>query len=112
MRRRAPDEPGGDQEATDFYFGGVIRFDDEPVPDVVVSVEGGGFEAETVTDADGRWRLYVPEKEDYTLTIDESTLPEGVIVDPGRDSGRRRTSTVRPHELRDHQPLPRRGRTA
>ena len=23
----APDEPGGDQEATDFYFGGVITFD-------------------------------------------------------------------------------------
>ena len=43
----APDEPGGDQEATDYYFGGVIKFDDEPVPDVVVSVEGGGFEAET-----------------------------------------------------------------
>ena len=77
----APDEPGGDQEATDYYFGGVIKFDDEPVPDVVVSVEGGGFEASTVTGADGRWRLYVPEKEAYTLTVDESTLPEGVIVE-------------------------------
>lgn len=80
----APDTPGGDQEATDYYFAGVIRFDDEAVPDVTVSVEGGGFEAETVTDAEGRWRLYVPEKDDYVLTIDEETLPDGVIVDPAQ----------------------------
>lgn len=77
----APDTPGGDQEATDFYFGGVITFEEKPVPDVTVSVSGGGFEAETVTNADGQWRLYVPEKDTYELTVDESTLPEGVIVD-------------------------------
>lgn len=78
----APDTPGADQEATDFYFGGVITFDGEPVPDVVMAVEGNGFDAETVTDAEGKWRLYVPEKEEYTLTVDEETLPDGVIVDP------------------------------
>ncbi len=77
----APDTPGADQEKTDYYFGGVITFDDEPVADVTVAVEGGGFEAETVTGADGRWRLYVPEKDTYTLTVDESTLPDGVIVE-------------------------------
>ncbi|KAA9084061.1 branched-chain amino acid ABC transporter permease [Microbacterium radiodurans] len=77
----APDQPGGDQEKTDFYFAGVITFDGAPVPDAGVSVEGNGFDAETVTDADGRWRLYVPEKETYTLTVDESTLPDGVIVE-------------------------------
>lgn len=77
----APDTPGGDQEATDFYFGGVITFEDKPVPDVTVKVSGGGFDAETVTNAEGQWRLYVPEKDTYTLTVDESTLPDGVIVD-------------------------------
>jgi branched-chain amino acid transport system permease protein len=77
----APDTPGGDQEATDFYFGGIITFEDKPLEGVGVSVEGGGFEAETVTDAEGRWRLYVPEKDEYTLTVDEETLPEGVIVE-------------------------------
>jgi len=76
-----PDTPGGDQEKTSFYFAGVIKFDDEPVPNVVMSIDGNGFEASTMTDAEGRWRLYVPEKETYTLTVDESTLPEGVIVD-------------------------------
>src|SRR5918995_1231007 len=77
----APDTPGGDQEETDYYFGGIITFEDEPVPDATVKVSGGGFEAETVTDAEGRWRLYVPEKETYTLEVVEDTLPEGVIVE-------------------------------
>lgn len=76
------DDGGGDeQEVTDYFFAGVIKFDDEPIPDVHVSIEGGGFEAETVTDETGRWMLYVPEKDTYTLTVDESTLPDGVIVD-------------------------------
>ena len=34
----APDTPGGDQEATDYYFGGVITFEEKPVPDVTASV--------------------------------------------------------------------------
>jgi branched-chain amino acid transport system permease protein len=61
--------PGDDQTKTDFYFAGVITFEEKPVPDVVVSVEGNGFKAETETDADGKWRLYVPEKGTYKLTI-------------------------------------------
>ncbi|WP_441980819.1 ABC transporter permease subunit [Microbacterium sp. 2RAF4] len=69
------------QEVTDFYFAGVVTFDDQPVEGVVMSIEGKGFDGETETDADGKWRLYVPEKEKYTLTVDESTLPDGVIVD-------------------------------
>jgi len=77
----APDTPGGDQEETDFYFGGVITFEDEPVPDATVTVSGGGFDAETVTDAEGRWRLYVPEKDVYTLEVVEDTLPDGVVVE-------------------------------
>lgn len=69
------------QEVTDFYFGGVITFDDEPVEGVELSVSGNGFEGETETDAEGKWRLYVPEKETYTITVNEETLPDGVIVD-------------------------------
>ncbi|WP_350353416.1 branched-chain amino acid ABC transporter permease [Microbacterium sp. A8/3-1] len=70
-----------EQEVTDFYFAGVITFDDEPVEGVVMEIEGNGFKGETETDADGKWRLYVPEKDKYTLTVDEKTLPDGVIVD-------------------------------
>ena len=75
------DETDDGQEITDFYFAGVITFDDEPVADVTVAVDGNGFNAETATDADGKWQLYVPEKATYTLTVDEDTLPEGVIVE-------------------------------
>ncbi len=77
----AAEETDDGQEITDFYFAGVITFDDDPVEGVVMSVEGNGFEGETETDAEGKWRLYVPEKDTYTLTVDEDTLPDGVIVD-------------------------------
>jgi len=69
------------QEKTDFYFAGVISYDDKPIEGVVVKIEGNGFSADTETDAEGKWRLYVPEKATYTLTVDESTLPKGVIVE-------------------------------
>jgi neutral amino acid transport system permease protein len=69
------------QEVTDFYFGGVITNDDQPVDGVELSISGNGFEGETETDAEGKWRLYVPEKETYTITVNEETLPDGVIVD-------------------------------
>ncbi len=69
------------QEVTDFYLAGVVTFDDQPVEGVVMSIDGKGFKGETETDAEGKWRLYVPEKAKYTLTVDESTLPDGVIVD-------------------------------
>jgi len=69
------------QEVTEFYFAGVVTFDDQPVEGVVMSIDGKGFKGETETDAEGKWRLYVPEKAKYTLTVDESSLPDGVIVD-------------------------------
>lgn len=75
------EETDDGQEITDFYFAGVITFDDQPVEGVVMTIEGNGFEGETETDAEGKWRLYVPEKDTYTLTVDEDTLPDGVIVD-------------------------------
>lgn len=69
------------QEVTEFYFAGVVTFDDQPVEGVVMSIDGKGFKGETETDADGKWRLYVPDKATYTLTVDEESLPDGVIVD-------------------------------
>lgn len=69
------------QEITQFYFGGRITYQDQPIPDVVLSVKGSGFEGKTKTDAEGSWRLYVPKKAEYTIAIDEDTLPKGVIVD-------------------------------
>lgn len=75
------DDTGTDQEVTDYFFAGVIQHDREPISGVIVSIEGNGFSAETETDETGRWTLYVPEKDTYVLTVDEDTLPEGVIVE-------------------------------
>lgn len=65
---------------TDYFFAGFISYKDKPLADVVVKIDGNGFSAETKTDAEGSWKLYVPKKATYTLTVDESTLPSGVIV--------------------------------
>ncbi|WP_084516119.1 branched-chain amino acid ABC transporter permease [Microbacterium luticocti] len=78
ITHRAPTDENAPK--TDFYFAGSIKFDDKPLEGVVVKISGNGFESETKTDANGRWKLYVPEKAKYTLTVDESTLPKGVIV--------------------------------
>jgi branched-chain amino acid transport system permease protein len=73
-----------EEEEFDYFFVGNVTFDDEPVEGVRITVEGGGFEAETETDAEGRWTLGVPEKDEYELTLDEDTLPEGVVVAEGQ----------------------------
>jgi len=81
----AEDGSAATEEAEEFEFNirGIVQNDGEPIEGVTISVEGNGFEAETETDADGRWTIGVPEKETYTVTLDEDTLPEGVIVAEG-----------------------------
>jgi neutral amino acid transport system permease protein len=71
-------------EEFEYFFVGNVTFDDEPLRGVRISVEGNGFDAETQTDAEGKWRLGVPEKGEYELTLDEDTLPEGVVVAEGQ----------------------------
>ncbi len=75
--------PSSEEEFENFFVGNVT-FDDEPLEGVEITVEGGGFEASTETDADGRWTLGVPEKAEYELTLNEDTLPEGVVVQDGQ----------------------------
>ena len=62
---------------------GIIREDGEPLQGVRVSVEGMGYSAEVLTGEDGRWRIGVPEQGTYVVTLDESTLPEGIAVVEG-----------------------------
>jgi neutral amino acid transport system permease protein len=69
----------------DYVLSGNVQFGGEPIEDVLISVEGGGYDAEVVTDADGRWRIGVPDNEEtYTVVLDEDTLPDGVIVEEGK----------------------------
>jgi len=72
------DEVGTDEY--DFVFSGNVKFNSEPLEDVLIKVSGNGYDAEVVTDAEGKWKIGVPEKAKYTVSIDESTLPKGVIV--------------------------------
>lgn len=62
---------------------GNVRISGEPVPGVRIIVEGGGYVAETVTDERGRYFIGVPVRGVYSVTLDESTLPEGESVIEG-----------------------------
>jgi branched-chain amino acid transport system permease protein len=67
----------------DFIFSGNVKFDGEPLEGVLMSVSGNSYSAEVKTGADGKWKIGVPEKGTYTVSLDESTLPTGVIVAEG-----------------------------
>ena len=59
---------------------GNVRIDGEPIQGVRIVVDGNGYNAETVTDEKGRWLIGVPQTGTYNVTLDESTLPEGIAV--------------------------------
>ena len=67
----------------DFQFSGNVRNDDVPLEGVLITVSGNGYSAEVKTDAKGHWKIGVPTKDTYTITLDESTLPKGIIVVKG-----------------------------
>jgi neutral amino acid transport system permease protein len=71
------DEVGEDEP---FKISGNVKNEGVPLEDVRITVEGGGYDAEVETDDQGQWRVGVPERETYTVTLDESTLPEGIAV--------------------------------
>ena len=59
---------------------GNVKNEGEPLEGVRIVVSGGGYTAETVTDADGKWLIGVPEKAGYSVTLDQATLPAGIAV--------------------------------
>lgn len=92
-----PDEgPGGADEPTTtepagppLAIGGTLRFEGDPLEDVTVIVTApDGTELEGTTGSDGTWRLDVPSRGAYTVAIDPTTLPDGLIV---REGGETRT---------------------
>ncbi|GLK17087.1 hypothetical protein GCM10017602_15690 [Herbiconiux flava] len=70
---------------------GVLRDGDTLVEGAEITVAGAaGFEETATTDDTGRWAVVVPEKGEYTVTLDPDTLPDGVeLRDPDKA-----TSTV------------------
>lgn len=70
-------------EEFEYSLGGNVQFGGEPIEGVLITVTGNGFKAETETDADGKWTIGVPDKEPYTVVLDEDSLPKGVVVAKG-----------------------------
>ena len=72
------------EEEYTLFFRGNVQFEGEALSGVLITIEGpAGFSSTVETDADGRWEVGVPEKVVYTITLDEETLPEGVVVAEG-----------------------------
>jgi neutral amino acid transport system permease protein len=69
----------------DYIFSGNVKYNGEPVDGVQINVSGHGYDEDVKTDAEGKWKVGVPEKTDYQITLIEKTLPKGVIVDQAAD---------------------------
>jgi branched-chain amino acid transport system permease protein len=65
-----------------FKISGNVQNKGVGIPGVSISMTGpAGFAATVLTDAEGKYVVGVPEKlTDYTVTVDELTLPDGVTV--------------------------------
>ncbi|MGB1101827.1 MAG: carboxypeptidase-like regulatory domain-containing protein, partial [Pontimonas sp.] len=59
---------------------GNVKNEGTPLGGVKITVEGNGYSAEVVTDADGKWAIGVPEAGTYEITLVEDTLPDGIAV--------------------------------
>ncbi len=80
FRSRGTADDGGDE-----LFEGVS---------VVVTDASGAEVATAVSNADGEWVAVLPGAGDYVVTLDESTLPEGVAVREGTDPATPITANV------------------
>jgi neutral amino acid transport system permease protein len=90
-----------DEVDTDEYpyrVSGNVQLDGEPLDGVELNVEGNGIDTDVQTDENGQWAVGVPERNaDYTVTLDESTLPEGIaVVDEASDTPNVKEVTVGP----------------
>jgi branched-chain amino acid transport system permease protein len=71
-----------------YRVSGNVQLDGKPLEGVHLTIDGPGGKQEVETDANGQWKVSVPERNaTYTVTLDEETLPEGIaVVDPEDDS--------------------------
>ena len=73
--------PSQAAEGDPYRVSGNVQLDGAPLDGVGITVDGPGGAQTTETDAEGKWSVAVPERNaDYVVTLDESTLPEGIAV--------------------------------
>lgn len=64
-----------------YKVSGNVQNNGVPLAGVSINVSGNGINADVLTDAEGKWKVGVSEKNAaYTVTLDEATLPDGVVV--------------------------------
>ena len=51
-----------------------------PISGVTITVTGEGFDGSTTSGTDGKWAIPLPARGSYEVSIDVSTLPEGVAL--------------------------------
>ncbi|MFD7309284.1 branched-chain amino acid ABC transporter permease [Promicromonospora sp. NPDC059942] len=59
----------------------VLDAENNPVPDVGVTISGAGFETDVTSTQEGPASVEVPQVGTYTLTLDEETVPDGLFPD-------------------------------
>lgn len=70
-----------DTDKYPYRVSGNVQLDGNPLADISLTVAGEGITTEVVTDENGQWAVGVPERNaTYSVTLDESTLPEGIAV--------------------------------
>lgn len=68
-------------EGDPYRISGNVQLDGEPLEGVAMTIDGPGGEQEAETDENGQWFVMVPERgEEYIVTLDENTLPDGIAV--------------------------------
>ncbi|MCC9195547.1 branched-chain amino acid ABC transporter permease [Arthrobacter sp. zg-Y820] len=80
--------PAADGAEFSDRISGVVRNEGVPVEGVRITASGNGYEAETVTGANGSWSIGVPEQGAFEVELDESSLPEGVALAEGQENPR------------------------
>ena len=56
-----------------------------PIAGVTITAKGNGFEGSATSGPDGKWVIPLPAQGDYEVSIDVTTLPEGIgLTDPSK----------------------------
>lgn len=63
---------------------GTLRTNEEVLPDVTITItDESGASQEVTTSETGKWNVQVTKEGPYVIKLDESTLPDGLVVDTG-----------------------------
>ncbi|AMM32085.1 Branched-chain amino acid ABC transporter permease [Sinomonas atrocyanea] len=80
--------PGPSQSQFQNSISGFLRNAGQPLQGVKITAEGNGFTGSTTSSASGAWSISVPTQGSYKVTLDESTLPQGVKLADGQENPR------------------------